>query len=92
MRVAPGAQPNDGLFDLVVIGGTHKGQMLKDMKAIHRGAHLDNPAVRVVRSSRLTAAPTVDTSGPVPIETDGESAGVLPATFDILHNAINLRV
>jgi YegS/Rv2252/BmrU family lipid kinase len=92
MRVAPNAQPNDGLFDLVVIGGTHKGRLLKDMKAIHTGAHLENPAVRVLRSTRLTAAPTVDTSGPVPIETDGESAGVLPATFDILHNAINLRI
>jgi YegS/Rv2252/BmrU family lipid kinase len=92
MRVAPGAQTNDGLFDLIIMGGTHKGRLLKDMRAIHDGAHLDNPAVRVLRASRLTAAPTVDTSGPVPVETDGESAGVLPATFDILHNAINVRV
>jgi len=92
MMVAPHAQPNDGQFDLVVIGGTHKGRLLHDMKAIHQGAHLSNPAVRVLRAARLTAAPTVDTSGPVPIETDGESAGVLPATFEILHNALNLRV
>jgi diacylglycerol kinase (ATP) len=92
MQVAPNAQPNDGQFDLVIMGGTHKGRLLKDMRAIHSGAHLDNPAVRVVRASRLTAAPTVDTNGPVLIETDGESAGVLPATFEILHNAINLRV
>ncbi len=92
MRVAPDAQANDGLFDLVIMGGTHKGRLLRNMRAIHAGAHLDNPAVRVVRAGRLTAAPTVDTSGPVPVETDGESAGVLPATFDILHNAINVRV
>lgn len=92
MRVAPNAQPNDGQFDLVIMGGSHKGRLLRDMKAIHSGAHLDNPAVRTLRSSRLTAAPTIDTGGPVPIETDGESAGVLPATFEILHNAINLRV
>ena len=92
MRVAPQAQPNDGLFDLIIIGGTHKGRILKDMKEIHSGAHLGNPAVRVVRSSRLTAAPTVDTHGPVLIETDGESVGVLPATFEILPNALNLRV
>ncbi len=45
MKVAPNALPNDGLFDVVVVGGTHKGRLLKDMKAIHSGAHLDNPAV-----------------------------------------------
>jgi diacylglycerol kinase family enzyme len=46
---------------------------------------------RTLRSTRLTAAPTLDTRGPVDVETDGESAGVLPATFEIYPAAINLR-
>jgi diacylglycerol kinase family enzyme len=33
----------------------------------------------------------VDTQGAVTVETDGESAGLLPATFDILPSALNLR-
>jgi diacylglycerol kinase (ATP) len=49
-------------------------------------------AVRALRSSRLTAAPTVDTQGRVAVETDGESAGLLPAAFEILPTALNLRV
>jgi diacylglycerol kinase family enzyme len=47
---------------------------------------------RALRSARLTAAPTLDTRGAVDVETDGESAGVLPASFDIYPVAINLRV
>jgi diacylglycerol kinase family enzyme len=46
---------------------------------------------RTFRSARLTAAPTLDTRGAVDVETDGESAGVLPATFEIYPVAINLR-
>ena len=47
---------------------------------------------RTLRAARLTAAPTLDTKGAVDIETDGESAGVLPATFEIYPVAINLRI
>jgi diacylglycerol kinase family enzyme len=46
---------------------------------------------RSLRSPRLTAAPTLDTRGAVDVETDGESAGVLPATFEIYPVTINLR-
>jgi diacylglycerol kinase family enzyme len=46
---------------------------------------------RALRSARLTAAPTLDTKGLVDVETDGESAGVLPATFEIYPVTINLR-
>jgi diacylglycerol kinase family enzyme len=49
-------------------------------------------AARRLRAARLTAAPTLDTQGAVDVETDGESAGVLPATFEIYPVAINLRV
>ena len=47
---------------------------------------------RGLRAARLTAAPTLDTKGAVDVETDGESAGVLPATFEIYPVAINLRI
>jgi diacylglycerol kinase (ATP) len=47
---------------------------------------------RGLRSARLTVAPTLDTLAPVNVETDGESAGVLPATFEIYPAAINLRL
>jgi diacylglycerol kinase family enzyme len=46
----------------------------------------------MLRTARLTAAPTVDTERPVAVETDGQKAGVLPATFEILPGAMNVRL
>ena len=49
-------------------------------------------AARAFRTPRLTAAPTLDTAGTVDVETDGESAGILPASFEICPAAVNLRI
>ena len=92
MQVAPGAVPDDGYFDVVVMGGAPKGQSLANMKLIYSGEHIKQPHVRVVRGRHVVVAPVAETRGkPVLIETDGEAAGRLPATFEILPRALNLR-
>ena len=92
MKIAPNAIPHDGEFDVIVIGGAPKLQAIKDLKLIYTGDHIKNPGVRVVRGRRVMAAPVAETHGqPVLIETDGENAGKLPATFEILPAALNLR-
>jgi diacylglycerol kinase (ATP) len=92
MKVAPGAVPDDGLFDVVVMGGAPKGRALSDLKLIYTGEHISKPYVRVVRGRHVVVAPVAETGGrPVFIETDGEAAGRLPATFEILPRALNLR-
>ena len=63
---------------------------LFDMQVLDGLNQIEN--ARLMRAARLTAAPTVDTKGAVDVETDGESAGVLPATFEIYPVGINLRV
>jgi diacylglycerol kinase family enzyme len=74
--------PYGGLFDVDVSAGDSRRRILDSMKT---------PARRL-RTTRLTAAPTLDTSRAVAVETDGESAGVLPATFEIYPGAVNLRI
>ncbi|HEX3672904.1 MAG TPA: diacylglycerol kinase family protein [Rhizomicrobium sp.] len=92
MRVAPTARTDDGLFDVIVMGGTKKSRAVADMKLIYTGEHLNNPAVRALRGSKVVAVPVAETRGrPVLIEVDGESAGRLPATFEIYPRALNLR-
>ena len=92
MKVAPGAVPDDGLFDVVIMGGAPKGQSLADLKLIYTGEHITKPYVRVVRGQHVVVAPVAETRGrPVLIETDGEAVGRLPATFEILPRALNLR-
>jgi YegS/Rv2252/BmrU family lipid kinase len=92
MRVAPGAAIDDGWFDVVIMGGSPRGQSLADLKLIYTGEHIERPHVRVVRGQHVVVAPVAETRGqPVLIETDGEAAGRLPATFEILPRALNLR-
>jgi len=90
MRVAPQAKPDDGFFDVIVIGGAKRG--ILDLKLLYSGEHLNTPGVRDFRGRKVTAAPVIETRGQaVFIELDGESAGRLPATFEILPRALNLR-
>ena len=92
MQIAPNAIPDDGEFDVIVIGGVPKLQAVKDLQLIYTGEHLKLPGVRLVKGRRVVAAPVAETHGqPVLIETDGENAGKLPATFEILPAALNLR-
>ncbi|MBU6296904.1 MAG: diacylglycerol kinase family lipid kinase [Alphaproteobacteria bacterium] len=92
MVVAPNAKPDDASFDVIVIANAPKRQMLADMKLIYTGEHLGNPNVRVIRGRKVVAAPVAETRGrPVLIETDGEGIGRLPATFEILPGALNVR-
>lgn len=92
MRVAPHAKPDDGVFDVVIMGGVPKSQAIADMKLIYTGEHLGRSGVRSLRGTKVTAAPVAETKGrAVLIEVDGENTGKLPATFEILPRALNLR-
>lgn len=90
MRVAPGAQPDDGWFDVIIMGGGRRSAA--DLRLLYTGEHVNTPGVRSLRGRKVMAAPVAETGGhPVFIEVDGESAGILPATFEILPGALNLR-
>ena len=88
--VAPDARPDDGQFDVVILEAGPG--MIRDMQRITTGTHLGNPNVRVVRGRRVVAAPVGDTHGRSGlVETDGQCVGRLPATFEILPRALNVR-
>jgi diacylglycerol kinase (ATP) len=91
LRVAPQAEPGDGLFDIVVMAGAPRRRILTALRSWRGGMPPPDIALRQVRAAHLTAAPTVETHGAVFVETDGESIGLLPATFEILPGALNLR-
>jgi len=91
-RVAPQAVPDDGLFDVVVMGGVAQIGAFADLRGTPAGDAPKTPAVRALRGRRITAAPVAETRGRrVLIELDGECAGQLPATFELLPRALNLR-
>jgi diacylglycerol kinase (ATP) len=92
MQIAPSANPSDGLFSVVIIGGAPKGKAMAEMKLLYTGEHVNRPHVRCLQGRKVMAAPVAETRGlAVLIELDGEAAGRLPATFEILPRALNLR-
>ncbi len=92
MMVAPDADPADGAFDIIVLAGGAKRDVLRELGTIYTGEHVKNPRVKVMRGQRVIAAPLGGNDGPVLIELDGEQPGTLPATFTIMPGAIQLRV
>jgi diacylglycerol kinase (ATP) len=93
MQVAPAANLSDGFFDVVVIRGAPTISILRVMNRIYRGAHVDHPLVSIHRAKRVEAWPTrTDRRMAALIESDGEVPGRVPARFDILPGAINLKI
>jgi diacylglycerol kinase (ATP) len=88
MMLAPGASPDDGLFDVVLIGDVSRLDFLTTAPKIYKGKHVEHPKVEVVRTSWVT----VDADEHLPIEVEGEQVGTTPATFEVVRNALRVRV
>jgi diacylglycerol kinase (ATP) len=88
MKLAPDARPDDGLFDVVLIGDVGKLDFLTTAPKIYKGKHVLHAKVDVVRSAHVA----VDSAAPLPIEVEGEQVGTTPAVFDIVPGALRIRV
>jgi YegS/Rv2252/BmrU family lipid kinase len=87
MRVAPRAVPGDGLFDVQVSHGP-RGESIKAMQKMFKGEHIPSPYIQ----EYLAATVAVSGKKPILIEADGEVVGTTPATFDIVPDAIPMKV
>ena len=88
MKITPDAEPDDGLFDVLLIGDISKGDLLRNLPKLYRGTHLPHPKAEVLRG----ATATIDARIPLPVQLDGEQPGTTPATFEVVPRALRLRV
>jgi diacylglycerol kinase family enzyme len=88
MWVAPEAAPDDGRFDVVLIGDFTKPEFATTFPKIYRGRHVGHPKVEIVRARELR----VDASSPLPIVLDGEQPGTTPVRFELVPRALRVRV
>lgn len=88
MKLAPDARPDDGVFDVVLIGDITKLDFVTTSPKLYKGGYVHHPRVEVIRSSWLQ----VDASEPLPIELDGEQVGTTPVRFEIVPRALRVRV
>jgi diacylglycerol kinase (ATP) len=88
MMMCPQAEPDDGLFDVLLIGDVTKRDLLMTLPKSYRGRHLPHPRLELIRGRVVT----VDAEEPLPIELDGEQPGTTPARFEVVPKALRLRV
>ena len=88
MMMLPEAEPDDGLFDVLLIGDVTKRDLLVTLPKSYRGKHLPHPRLEQLRGRTVT----VDADEPLPVELDGEQPGTTPARFEVRPRALRLRV
>jgi diacylglycerol kinase (ATP) len=88
MMICPEAEPDDGVFDVLLIGDLTKRDLLLTLPKTYRGKHLPHPKAEVLRGATVT----VDAPSPLPIELDGEQPGTTPVRFELVPRALKIRV
>jgi diacylglycerol kinase (ATP) len=85
MKVCPGADPADGLFDVTVVGATGRLELMRTKPLLATGAHVGHAAVTVHRAARVElSCPGVTTYA------DGEPVAPLPAVAECVPGALRV--
>jgi YegS/Rv2252/BmrU family lipid kinase len=85
MKIAPAADPADGLLDLVIMGDLGRLELLRWLPTVYRGGHLANPKVTTRRARAIVVR------AHAALHVDGEAAGNAPVTISIRPGALRLR-
>ncbi|MDX6595096.1 MAG: hypothetical protein QOI72_478 [Solirubrobacterales bacterium] len=86
MRIAPSADLEDGLFDVIAVGEVGKLRFLANLPKVFKGTHVDGDEVRVFRASHLELSASKD----FPVYADGEHLTDLPASLRVLPRALSV--
>ncbi|MDP3898678.1 MAG: diacylglycerol kinase family lipid kinase [Mesorhizobium sp.] len=90
IMIAPDAELDDGMFDVVTLRATSKLILLRDLQMVYGGRHRQHPSITIERARRVSVEAIGEEAGPVLLDIDGESPGRLGATFDIAPRALRL--
>lgn len=88
LKVFPSAEPNDGLLDVLVLRKQTAGDVLGFLAALATGGIERFPGVWMGRGQSVE----VKSGREVPIELDGETAGMTPLRIERSHHRLRVRV
>jgi YegS/Rv2252/BmrU family lipid kinase len=91
MKIAPEAKLTDGKFDVIGVGDLSALKIFTSAPRVYMGSHLSMPEVSHALARKVTIRPA-DRGSEVALEIDGELPGKLPATFQIIPEALRVRV
>jgi diacylglycerol kinase (ATP) len=85
MRICPGADLTDGLFDITIVGDCSRATLLRVFPRVYRGTHVGHPKVTVLRAARVEIA-AEDVTG----YADGEPLGPLPLSARCVRGGVRV--
>ena len=88
MMLAPNAQLDDGLLDVILTDRATRFDVIRELPRINRGGLLENPRVRELRASEVS----ITAKEPLAIDVDGDLAGSTPAWLTILPAAVRFAI
>jgi YegS/Rv2252/BmrU family lipid kinase len=88
MFIAPDAELDDGLFDVVAVGEVGKLRFVANLPKVFKGTHVEEDEVEVFRAGHLE----LTASSPFPVYADGEHIAELPASLRVLPRALSIVV
>lgn len=80
MWVAPHAEIDDGMMEVVVLNEVSRMELLRAFPSVFTGKHVDHPKVEIFRCRSLR----VESETPQLLTPDGEILGTTPMTIDVL--------
>jgi len=88
MRIAPGARPDDGLLDVVLLGALGRAELARWLPTVYWGGHLTNAKIKRWRAARVRVAAETR----LPVQLDGELGAHTPLDVTICPAALRLLI
>jgi diacylglycerol kinase family enzyme len=88
MFVAPDAELDDGLLDVVTTAQVGKWHFLRNLPKVFDGKHVENDEVTVSRAAEVR----VEADRPFAVYADGDHLADLPVTVTVLSQALRVIV
>ena len=85
MKIAPAANPFDGIANLTLVSKVGRFELLRFFRRVFSGSHMSHPKVEGLDGKRIV----VETAG-LGLWADGEFIGESPAVIDLVPDAIRL--
>lgn len=87
MRIAPDADPTDGLLDVTIIHAASRAKLLRLLPSVYSGSFISDPVVERLRARYVS----FDGEG-LFVMGDGEEMGAVPATVESVQGLLRLIV
>ena len=88
MRISPGAQPDDNLLNISLVGALGRLGVIRRFPRIINGRYVEDKRVDYFTGKRLE----IDANATAELQADGDIIGTTPATIDLLPGALRLVV